>query len=570
MTEKQPQETLTRRERRLLEQGIDPATVPVAAATSQPRDDVEPRQAPVTVDADALQDGSGKRLSRRELRLQREKQNVKDKTGVSSSRADAEQVKTVQTDAAQADAAQAESPGTANKTDVQKQTQPGAQTVKPGVAAQQHATVKEANQTSKKTSPEQNKKASAAPENKKTPTQNADTGKEAKPGEQQRSATQPTQTVGDDTAPFTTEELKHAHISKIESPPKPVQKSAESEQAKQEKQAKQPAQTPAAPKQTQTPQQDPETQAATPPKPSTPPAQQPQGDNTPGKTSKRRMKREERARLKQARREAQQTAKNTAVKPPQTGQGNTQTVKTSPPATGHTQADTPTGKTKETTPAQPRTASSIPEKNATQTQTPANRAKTQETPPKKTEPKQEYSFPDIQPLEEHGSVFDDPSTRTIPVPGEDDEADFDQLINRAVAQESDMGSATGQALILPKAPRDSDGIKGALGQTGQLLITGSIELPKTVSETGGHASVIEEQNPGSTESVQEQMFATSEGAVPVPAKKAVSALQTGDVLPKPKNQKRTLTVILSILGGIIVAGTIVIIVLALGSGALGN
>ncbi|KUF06664.1 hypothetical protein [Leucobacter sp. G161] len=99
-----------------------------------------------------------------------------------------------------------------------------------------------------------------------------------------------------------------------------------------------------------------------------------------------------------------------------------------------------------------------------------------------------YSFPDIQPPEEWRSVFDDPSrAATITAPGES--GDFDDLISRAVAQEGSTGGTGASALILPTHPGDTGGLTGPLGSTGELFVTGSIELPKSMGETGGHSGI---------------------------------------------------------------------------------
>src|SRR5690606_24916676 len=101
--------------------------------------------------------------------------------------------------------------------------------------------------------------------------------------------------------------------------------------------------------------------------------------------------------------------------------------------------------------------------------------------------KESYSFPDIQPPEEWRSVFDDPASRVVPEQGSG--GDFDDLISRAVAQEGATGTTNTSALILPSMPDDTGGLSGPIGATGELYVTGSIDLPKSLGETGGHASI---------------------------------------------------------------------------------
>src|SRR5690606_14566064 len=69
-------------------------------------------------------------------------------------------------------------------------------------------------------------------------------------------------------------------------------------------------------------------------------------------------------------------------------------------------------------------------------------------------PSGEYSFPDIAPLDDGVSVFDDAATRLLgsgETQPEQPQGDFDDLIHRAVAQEGATGAST-SALILPSMP----------------------------------------------------------------------------------------------------------------------
>lgn len=115
--------------------------------------------------------------------------------------------------------------------------------------------------------------------------------------------------------------------------------------------------------------------------------------------------------------------------------------------------------------------------------------------PLQTEPVEEYSFPDIQPLDEERSVFDEESDRTVgtssdtSVNANEDSYNFEDVIERAIADENTSVHNSTAALILPSYP-DSD-LSGPIGATGDLYITGSFELPKSLSETGGHSSLID-------------------------------------------------------------------------------
>lgn len=175
-----------------------------------------------------------------------------------------------------------------------------------------------------------------------------------------------------------------------------------------------------------------------------------------------------------------------------------------------------------------------------------------------------YSFPDIQPPEEWRSVFDDPGhAEAIVTP--DSSGDFDDLISRAVAQEGSTEGGGDSALILPTHPGDTGGLTGPLGTTGELFITGSIELPKSLGETGGHSAI--------QDSAGLDLFLTGEqtGAIdsgnesdsgPVPALRAVSARRRPEVpvIAEPTKDKSKLPVVLALAGGtliVLLAGAVI-------------
>jgi len=188
-------------------------------------------------------------------------------------------------------------------------------------------------------------------------------------------------------------------------------------------------------------------------------------------------------------------------------------------------------------------------------------------------PTQQYSFPDIAPIDEGQPVFDDPALRVMGGNAEKIEpaptGGFDDLINRAVAQENGSGAST-SALILPTMP-DQDGLVGPLGETGELYITGSIDLPKSLGETGGHASIHDSVE---VEPFDELGFTepTPTGAVmaPVSASRAVSARASqGPLVAEASKDKSKLPVILISTGGVLVLGAIGLVVWAATSGLFG-
>lgn len=193
-------------------------------------------------------------------------------------------------------------------------------------------------------------------------------------------------------------------------------------------------------------------------------------------------------------------------------------------------------------------------------------AKLPET-PKESDPESEtktsYSFPDIAPPEEWRSVFDDPATRSIPSRGgAADQGDFDDLISRAVAQEGAAGATNTSALILPAMPEDTGGLTGPLGGTGELYVTGSLKLPKSLGETGGHSSMLDsiELDPITGVETSDPQT-TGQGPMPVSARSAVSARMDSSipVVAKPAKEHSKVPLILSLTGG-----GLLVVVVALG------
>lgn len=180
-----------------------------------------------------------------------------------------------------------------------------------------------------------------------------------------------------------------------------------------------------------------------------------------------------------------------------------------------------------------------------------------------SETKTSYSFPDIAPPEEWRSVFDDPATRSIPSRGgAADQGDFDDLISRAVAQEGAAGATNTSALILPSMPEDTGGLTGPLGGTGELYVTGSLKLPKSLGETGGHSSMLDsiELDPITGAEASDPQT-TGQSPMPVSARSAVSARMDSSipVVAKPAKEHSKVPLILSLTGG-----GLLVVVVALG------
>ena len=176
-----------------------------------------------------------------------------------------------------------------------------------------------------------------------------------------------------------------------------------------------------------------------------------------------------------------------------------------------------------------------------------------------------YSFPDIAPLDETESVFDDPTVRTVPGAGDraangEPDGAFDDLISRAIAEEGPASPLGTSALILPTMPAGAD-LSGPLGETGEVYITGSIELPRSLGETGGHSALLDsvEGDPLDELTFGERR-ASDPGIAPVSAASAVSARGPGLGVTEAPKEKSKLPVVLIATGGglvLVVVGLVV-------------
>lgn len=187
---------------------------------------------------------------------------------------------------------------------------------------------------------------------------------------------------------------------------------------------------------------------------------------------------------------------------------------------------------------------------------------------------QAYTFPDIAPLDDGISVLDNPASRGVSGkdPGSVGEngGGFDDIISRAVAQEGAASASSSSALILPAMP-ESGQLAGRLGETGELYITGSIELPRSLGETGGHASLLDSVEADPLDELGFADRAASAGGIaPVSAARAVSARATlGPVVTEAQKEKSKLPVVLIATGGGLVVAVVALLVWGATSGMFG-
>ncbi|MET1015481.1 MAG: hypothetical protein ABWX76_01600 [Leifsonia flava] len=144
---------------------------------------------------------------------------------------------------------------------------------------------------------------------------------------------------------------------------------------------------------------------------------------------------------------------------------------------------------------------------------------------------------------------------------------FDQLLSRGIAAGGVSAGGvptTTSALILPSIPQSGDGAVALT--TGEVLVTGSFDLPRSLGSTGAHPDRIDSSEIDRLFELEDAGPAT--GAQPIRASRAVSGhTSTRDVIQPPQKQSRwTVPFILSISAGVLAVGVVALIIAGLVSG----
>jgi len=131
------------------------------------------------------------------------------------------------------------------------------------------------------------------------------------------------------------------------------------------------------------------------------------------------------------------------------------------------------------------------------------------------------------------------------------------ITSRNVAQST--AATTTNALILPAIPQPS---ATPLTSTGEILVTGSIDLPRGMGATGAHPDRIDSSDIDRLLDGDENEFNTSE-VQPVRASRAISThTSTRGVIAPPKKRGNALPVVLMVTAGVLAVGVIALLVAA--------
>jgi hypothetical protein len=176
----------------------------------------------------------------------------------------------------------------------------------------------------------------------------------------------------------------------------------------------------------------------------------------------------------------------------------------------------------------------------------------------RTAPAEEPQWPDapaavngLHPPIGHWSVDreDDSHIETI---GRRDDQTFDDLVGRGVG--AGGIPTTTNALILPSIPRQGPG--GPITSTGEIMITGSIDLPRSLGATGQHPNLFDSSE------MDRMLDQLDEGGhhndvAPVSASRAVSThTSTRGVMTPPRKRGASLPTVLAITAAVLAIGVL--------------
>ena len=172
--------------------------------------------------------------------------------------------------------------------------------------------------------------------------------------------------------------------------------------------------------------------------------------------------------------------------------------------------------------------------------------------------------PNTQEIDTHGGRSPRASNHwRVQAAKEDDELPYENTLSRTVG--SNTSAITTSALVLPSVPQP-DSMLGSLTSTGEILVTGSINLPRSLGSTGAHPDRVD--NSDYEEDPFDSQVAAPDSA-PVRAIRAISSnTSTRGVIENKKPQGNRLLTIGIIVASVLAVGLLGVLVVALATGKL--
>jgi len=155
--------------------------------------------------------------------------------------------------------------------------------------------------------------------------------------------------------------------------------------------------------------------------------------------------------------------------------------------------------------------------------------------------------PNLAPVFQSPSDGDHPTSDELP-------SSFDDLISLRNNAATNSISTT-SALVLPTVPGSGD-VGTALDETGEVIITGSIDLPKSFGSLGAPASGLESND---LDTLLERSEAEQSGSdvAPVSASRAISTnTSSTSLIAPPKRARANAPVVLAITAGVLAVGVV--------------
>ena len=133
---------------------------------------------------------------------------------------------------------------------------------------------------------------------------------------------------------------------------------------------------------------------------------------------------------------------------------------------------------------------------------------------------------------------------------------FDQLLSRGGT--SHGVPTTTNALILPTLP-DHGPMSGALAQSGEVIVTGSIDLPRSFGATGAHPSQIDSSD---VDRLFDQVEDGAGMGAPVSATRAISTQSAARaMMAPPKKEGMNVPLVLAVTAGVLALGVVATLVI---------
>ncbi|MBF4633726.1 hypothetical protein ITJ38_04835 [Agreia pratensis] len=160
------------------------------------------------------------------------------------------------------------------------------------------------------------------------------------------------------------------------------------------------------------------------------------------------------------------------------------------------------------------------------------------------------SGPILAPIFQPPAVVPD---EQAPAKTDDSNASFDDLISSRTV--GSTNSSQTSALVLPAVPSSMD-MGTALDETGEVIITGSIDLPSSMGASGAPAAGIESKDLDALLDIGETEQ-SGDDVAPVSASRAVSTGASNNALvAPPKRGRANVPVVLAITAGVLAIGVV--------------